>query len=150
MKRQWTTLIIVTALVGMALWAATMLITYTDRGYICENTGSRKGYREWFFGAKTNRWYHESELERFVETEYSEMLRHRWTSYRGTGRSLIPVWTSRCHGRPGPILQPTRDMLDSYVQSLSNEQRLELYQVFCSGDSESIQESVEMIFDAQL
>ena len=149
MKRRWITWIVVVILLGSMLWAATMLIAYTDRAYICEDTGSRKGFREWFYGAKTNVWYQESELECFLESDHPEMLRHRWTSYGGTGRSLIPFLTRRGHGRPGLILTPTRDMLDGYVQSLSSEQRIELYQIFCSDDVDSIREKVDIIFDPQ-
>jgi hypothetical protein len=137
---------LVTAL-GIVLWASTMLVAYTDRAYICENTGSRKGCREWFFGVKTNKWYHVSELEKFLQSEHSEVLRHRWTCYGGTGRSLIPYMTSRGHGRPGPILILPRETLDDYVQSLSGKQRLELYQFFSRADIDSIQGRVEMIFD---
>jgi len=149
MKRRWAIWIVVITLLGTALWAATMLIAYTDREYICENTGSRKGFREWFYGAKTNVWYQESELERFLKSDHPEMLRHRWTSYRGTGRSLIPFMKSYGHGQPGLILTPTRDMLDGYVQSLSSEQRIELYKIFCSANAESIQGRVDIIFNTQ-
>ncbi len=126
-----------------------MLTAYTDRAYICENTGSRHGCREWFFGIKTKVWYHESALERFLKSENPQILRHRWTSYNGTGYSLIPVMKSFGHGRPGLILTPSREMLDDYVLSLSREDRLELYHVFCSADDDLIKDHVQYIFDAQ-
>jgi len=145
MNRQWLIRIMVLTLIGGALWVTTMLIAYTDRGYICENTGSRKGCREWFFGVKTNEWYAESELERFLKSTHPEVLRHRWTSYRGTGRSLIPFAESRGHGSPGPLLSPSSEMLDAYVRSLSSEQRLELYHIFSSAKEDRIQDRVNRI-----
>ena len=116
MKHRWVIRLVVITLFGGVLWVATMRIAYTDRGYICENTGSRMGYREWFFGIKTNEWYYESELERFMEARHPAELQHRWTSYRGTGSSLIPVMKSYGHGRPGLIVTPTRERFDEYVR----------------------------------
>lgn len=149
MHRKWVIRFIVIAILGAALWASTMLIAYTDRGYICENTGSRKGHREWFFGLRTNEWYHESELEIFMETNHPESLQYRWTSYRGTGHSLIPVLKSYGHGRPGLIVFPTSGMLDDYVQSLSDAQRLELYHILCSADDQRIREVIDNIYDSR-
>ena len=124
-----------------------MLIAYTDRAYICENTGSRKGYREWFFGAQTNRWYRASELELFFIDQHPKKLQHRWTSYGGTGSSLIPFMKSHGHGSPGLILSPTQEMFDSYVRSLSSEKRLELYHDLSSADDDAISSWVESIYE---
>jgi hypothetical protein len=113
MKRRLVIGFLIAGTILVALWASTMLIAVTDRAYICENTGSRKGYREWFFGAHTNLWYRKSELERFMEVAHPNLLKHRWTSYMGNGRSLIPFLVSRGHGRPGPILFLDSELLMS-------------------------------------
>ena len=136
----------VVAIFVAALIAATTFIAYTDRSYICENTGSRKGCREWFFRTKTNEWYKKSELEEFLETKYPQRLRHRWTSYAGDGYSLIPGMISRGHGRPGPILMIDRVTLNEYVMELTDDQKLELYEVFSSADEDVVEAAVEAIY----
>lgn len=126
------------------LWALVTATLFTDRSLICENTGSRMSYREWFFGAKTNEEYEASALEVFLKREHPGKLRHRWNSYRGTGFGLL--MTSHGHGRPGAILDPDKEMLDSYVHSLSDEQRLGLYRDFSMGDERVVEERVERIY----
>ena len=127
-----------------------MLIAVTDRAYICENTGSKKGYREWFFGSHTNEWYRKSELERFMEVTHPNLLKHRWTSYLGDGRSLIPVMQSRSHGKLGPILSLNSESLDKHVSSLSDNQRLELYRTFADENMEKIQIKIGSIVEASI
>ena len=51
------------------------------------------------------------------------------------------------HGSPGPILSIDQAMLDSYVESLSSEQRLELYQNFVSEDEAVIESRIERVID---
>ena len=131
----------------VALWASHLLIAITDRAYICENTGSRKGHREWFFGAHTKNWYHQSELERYMEVAHPDLLKHRWTSYAGDGRSLIPGLKSSGHGRPGPILLLPSDQFDEYVSSLSTAQRLELYEILSTGSKEAVEGRINSIFE---
>ena len=144
MRLRWIVTLILT-LLGVGFWAATMFIAYRDWGFICENTGSRMSYREWFFGARTSEQYHASALEVFLRKEYPEKVQHRWTSYRGTGRSLIPGVVLRGHGSPGPILDLGQEMFDAYVNSLSSKQRLDLYDELCRGDEDVIQERIVQI-----
>ena len=150
MKRRLVIGLLIAGTIVVALWASTMLIAVTDRAYICENTGSRKGYREWFFGAHTNLWYRKSELERFMEVAHPILLKHRWTSYMGNGRSLIPFLVSRGHGRPGPILFLDSELLDEHVSSLSDIQRLELYQTFSNANKDSIRMKIDSIIESSI
>ena len=147
-KKRWILGLLIAGTIIIALWASTTLIAVTDRAYICENTGSKKGHREWFFGAHTNAWYRKSELERFMEVAHPNLLKHRWTSYAGNGRSLIPVMQSRGHGRPGRILSLDSKFLNQHVSSLSDIQRLELYQTFSSGNKDTIHIKIDSIFEA--
>ena len=124
-----------------------MCIAYTDRAFICENTGSRYGYREWFFGVHTREWSKTSELDRFMQAKHSDQLSHRWNSYQGDGHSLLDTMLSRGHGRPGPILMLRPGMLDTHVASLTDQEKLALYQLFSSTNKTAIRDKVEMIFE---
>lgn len=129
----------------LALLGSTMCIAYTDREFICENTGSRQGYRDWFFGVRTREWRETSELDRFMRTNYSAQLQHRWTSYRGDGHSLLEGVLSRGHGRLGPILMLRSGMLNTHVTRLTGSEKLALYRLFASGDENVIRGEVEKI-----
>jgi hypothetical protein len=150
MKRRLVIGLLIAGAIVVALWASTMLIAVTDRAYICESTGSRKGHREWFFGTHTNLWYRKSELERFLESKHPDLLEHSWTSYMGSGRSLIPGMQRCEHGRPGPILFLDTDLLDDHVSSLSDDQCLELYRIFSDANKEAIQIQVVAIIEANM
>ena len=142
--------LLIAASIVAALWASTMFIAATDRGYICENTGSRKGHREWPFGVLTNPWYRKSELERFIESEHPELLKHRWTCYMGNGRSLIPGLQSRRHGRPGPIFSLNPNLLDDHVLTLSDDRRLGLYQLLSEAPKEAIEVKIDSVIEASM
>jgi len=116
----------------------------SDWAFICENTGSRKGYREWFLGLQTNKWYEESKLEDFVKKEYPNEFQHRWTSYQGTGRNIFGIAIVRRHGRPGPILMPI-DWLNGYVDHLDPDQKKGLYDVFKSDDPKEVRNAVDKV-----
>jgi hypothetical protein len=150
MKRRLVIGLLIAGAIIVALWASTMLIAVTDRAYICENTGSRKGHREWFFGAHTNPWYRKSELERFMEAKHPDLLKHRWTSYMGSGRSLIPLVQSCGHGRPGPIFFLDSNLLDNLVLSVADDQRLVLYRTFSEANKEAIQMKIDSIIEPSI
>ena len=150
MNRRMIITLLIAGAVFSAICASTMMIVVTDRSYICENTGSKKGHREWIFGAHTNNWYRKSELERFMEISHPNLLKHSWTSFAGDGRSLIPLTISRGHGRPGPILSLDSELLDQHVSSLSDAQRLELYQIFSNGSKNDIRLKVESIVESRI
>ena len=149
MKREVVIGILAAVLAG-GLVCSTMFIAYTDRAFICENTGSRKGCREWFFGAQTRNWYWKSELEKSMQAAHPDLMVHRWTSYMGTGHSLIPGIQSCGHGRPGSILMLPSPMLDEYVASLSKQERLELYRLFASADDDAIKKRINVIVDGPI
>ena len=116
-----------------------------DRGLICENTASRKGYRQWFFGAKTGHWTEPSELERFMAAKHPTELRHRWTSYAGTGKNILGGTISSGHGRPGPIILFPFEELDVHVRRMDDAGRKALYDLLSSGDERRIRQELEKI-----
>lgn len=116
-----------------------------DWAYICENTGSHKGYREWFFGLRTGYWYRESHLEAFIKKNYPSEFMSRWTSYAGTGKNILGQSVLSAHGRPGPIHRIREEVFNSYVESLSPDKRLALYRLFASGDRKKIEDVVSQI-----
>lgn len=122
------------AVLIIALCASTFLIAYTDSAFICENTGSRMGYREWPLGIRTNEWYRESKLENYIKNSHAEMLQHRWTSYAGRGSSLVPALVCNGHGRPGPIYFIRPETFDAQVDASSDQERVAIYQALSSGN----------------
>lgn len=71
------------------LFIALVSQAYQDWAFICENTGSRKGYRQWRFGLKTTKWYKKSPLEEFMESNDPNALVHRWTCYGGDRKEYL-------------------------------------------------------------
>jgi hypothetical protein len=62
---------VATILILCALCLASMtLIVCRDFAFICENTASRHGYREWIFGSRTGEWYQQSAIESFIQQEH--------------------------------------------------------------------------------
>ncbi len=116
-----------------------------DRAFICENTGSRKGHREWFFGNKTSPWYSESELERFMAAECPDELEYRWTNYSGAGSNLFGCSTGSAHGSPGPIILLHPKLLDAHVRSLGVPEKKALYLLLASGDADRIGREIDGI-----
>lgn len=147
--RRWKWLII--SLAG--IFALALLLPFQvccDRGFIDRNTGSRKGYREWLSGMRTGAWYHESALERFMQTKYPGAYQQRWISYMGTGYNVIGGVVSHGHGRPGPIIQLSPDLLNSYCEQASDFDKKALYDAFSSGDDEKVKSAREHIFDVMI
>ncbi len=139
MKRRYTIAIGIIVFLVL-LYIVTGIEAYYDRAFICENTGSRKGYREWFWGLQTGQWYEQSTLEAFMQDNYPDVLEHRWTRYEGWGNNLIGMRISDGHGRPGPIMQFPEGMLEDWMQKSQPEEILALYELLASDESEEIKE----------
>ena len=123
---------------------------YTVYAYVCENTGSRKGHREWFFGLQTGTWYYESPLESFMKQAHPNQLTHRWTSYAGTGKNIFGQSMSYGHGRsPLSELRFARD-LEAYLAILPPERKLELYRIFLTGDRATVQTTVDELVEGSM
>jgi len=120
-----------------------------DWVFICENTGSRKGYRAWFFGLETRHWYKKSKLAEFMETKHQNALTYRWIG-SGTGRNVYGSAISFRCGLPGPIITITYDILNWYVSRINDEEKRALYDVFASGDRQRIDKEISMIWDQYL
>lgn len=147
MNKRTIIVVLLITVVVLAFLGSTMCITYTNRAFICENTGSKHGYREWFFGVHAREWTQTSELDRFMQAKHSEQLSHRWTSYKGDGYSLLKTMRSRGHGRPGPLLMLKPGMLDKHVTRLADSEKLALYRLLSSADEKAIRDEVEKIFE---
>jgi len=153
MAGRWTTWskAIAAALVALiALVAASSLELYRDHAFICENTGSHRGYRQWRLGFQSGHWYRESRLEQCLRKEHSAGLVNRWTSYEGTGRNVLGRPIRFGHDRPGPILDIPASFLDRYVDGLDAQARLDLYHVLASGARDQVQSEVTKMWDQVL
>jgi hypothetical protein len=118
-----------------------------DYAFICENTGSQKGCRQWRFGLQSGHWYRESRLEQFMRKEHPSEFANRWTSYAGTGKNILGQPVLFGHGRPGPILDVPAGFLDRYVDGLSNQAKLDLYRMLASGPPEEIERELRKVWD---
>ncbi len=114
-----------------------------DCAFVDRATGSRRGYREWFFGWRTGEWYRQTALEEFVRRDRPAGLQQDWVSYAGTGRNVFGGSLVHGHGRPGPILGLSPDLIDDYCRTASEAEKHRLLEVFASGDAARIREVVE-------
>jgi hypothetical protein len=119
-----------------------------DWGFVCENTGSHKGYRQWCTGIRSGAWYHESRLEQFLRWQHPAELENRWTSYEGTGKNILgrPVLFGHAFPRLGMMMM-TEAIFDRYVDTLDDAAKLNLYHVLVSGDQQAIQAEEKKIAD---
>ena len=150
MKKPKTSKYVISALIAITIISiAVTSKVYTDWEYICENTGSRRGHREWHMGFnfKTGDWYKKSRLEEFMETTYPADLTHRWTSYAGTGRNILGKSQSFGHGRPGPILSVKYDIFNQYVSHIDNKKKRSLYDILASEDRQRIEDEISIIWE---
>ena len=116
-----------------------------DWAFVDRNTGSRKGYRDWFLGWRTSSWYQESAIETFMRSNHPAEFRQDWVSYAGTGRNIFGGATLHGHGRPGPIVLLKPEVVADYCRSASETEKRRLYDVFASGDGEKIRELADHI-----
>lgn len=108
-----------------------------DSTFLCENTGSRKGYRVWLIGLRSRQWHHESHLEEFMRRQHPSDLTYRWMRCSRVGRNILGRACSFRCGFPQLLtIQPV--WFDRYVDALDDTGRLDLYRVFASGDREVI------------
>jgi len=109
-----------------------------DWAFICENTGSQKGYRQWTFGPKTGLWYKKSLLEECIQSQAPDALVHRWTSYAGTGKNVLGIPVLFGHGRPGAVLWINPDILSRWIKHNDPATIRQLYDLLVSDDQAAI------------
>lgn len=149
-RKHWIRLAYVTVAVIGVLLVLPAFEVCTDYAYVCENTGSRKGHREWFFGRKSHVWYYRSPLELFMQQTHFDLLEHRWMSYAGTGKNIFGQSMSWGHGKsPLSELRFARD-LEAYLAILPPERKLELYRIFLTGDRATVQTTVDELVEGSM
>lgn len=121
-----------------------------DWAFVDRATGSRRGYREWFFGWRTGEWHRQTALEDFLRRDRPAGLQQDWVSYAGTGRNVFGGSLVHGHGRPGPILGLDPELIDEYCRTASAVEKRRLLEVFASGDAGRILELVQRIGDARV
>lgn len=124
---------------------------YRDYAFICENTGSHKGYRQWCFGGRKQEWYSKSELEEFMLARHPTELKHRWTSYSGTGKNILGQSIRFGHDFPtvGTVIM-RQSWFGSYVVNLDDQAKLDLYRALASGNRNVIEAEEKKIEEAVL
>jgi len=149
MRRRRIIIYLPLLLAGLAvLTIALDFQVYEDLECICENTGSRKAYRQWSFGLKTTKWYKKSPLEEFMENKDPNALVHRWRCYSGTVRSIFGGlhWD----GVVGAIRLLDAEVLRLWMQNKDDKTIRELYDLLVSNDQEKIQERIMEIINEVL
>lgn len=144
--------LIIVGLTGVLALALVLpvIIVCRDWAFIDRNTGSRKGYREWFLLWRTGSWHHVSALETFMRSKHPGQFQQKWISYAGTGRDIFGQARLFGHGRPGPIVMLPPEILDSYCRLASETEQRRLYDLFSGGEREKIQSEVDRIYQAVL
>ena len=117
-----------------------------DWAFIDQNTGARKGYRQWIFGRRTSAWYRATALETFMRAKYPREFRQAWVSYAGTGRNAFGSAVLYGHGRPGPIMLLMPEMIDDYCGQASESENKQLYDVLASGERDKVHKTVDALF----
>ena len=115
---------------------------YRDWGFICENTGSRNGYRQWPFGLKTGHWYKKAPLEDFIQSEAPDALVHRWTSYAGTGKNIFGMAILRGHGWPGAIMRIDHEIQRKWIEKNDAAAVRQFYDLLVSDDQKKLEKRV--------
>lgn len=150
MKKIPKGILIVTGAVVICIVIVLLLLPFQvcrDWAFICENTGSHKGYRQWIFGFETGHWYKKSPLEGFIQSNSPDVLIHRWTSYAGTGKNIFGMKLLFGHGRPGAIKKLDHGVLGQWIEKNDAEAVRKLYDLFVSDDQKAIEKKVTEIWD---
>jgi len=138
MKKQYKIGIGVVLLLALLIFLL-VFQAYRDVRFICDHTGSHKGYREWRFGLITNHWYEKSPLEDFMQENHPDILEHQWVG-SSTGRSIFGMRTLIACGFPGAITGIPHELLREWIQMSKPEEVLELYQLLASDQDEEVKE----------
>ena len=123
---------------------------YRDWAFICENTGSRNGYRQWPFGLKTGHWYKKSPLEEFIQSEAPDALVYRWTSCAGTGKNIFGMTILRGHGWPGAIRRLDHEIQRKWIEKNDAATVRQFYDLLVSDDQEKLEKRVMDIYEEVL
>lgn len=142
----WGVALVIALMAIATLLAVLSVRAYTDRAFICENTGSHQGYRQWFFGFQSGRWYRESHLEQYMRREHPSDLVNRWTSYEGTGRNILGQPLRFGHERPGSVLDVLGTLFNRYVDSLDPKAKPDLYHILASGTPEEAKAEIGKVW----
>jgi hypothetical protein len=134
------------ALTIATVWFCFIGVAYRDWAFVCENTGSTKGYREWFFGSRTRHWNEPSSVEKFIQKKFPDQLEHRWASYAGTGFSITGGKRLHGHGRPGPIRKLRYD-LDAWFARQTDTEKKAFYDLMRSTNTVAIDAKIKSISD---
>jgi hypothetical protein len=120
---------------------------YRDCAFVCEYTGSRKGYREWCFGERTHCWNDESTVETTIKRHFPDQLQNKWTMFGGTGYSAWGSAVSFGHGRPGTIVAIPVTVMNNYCGTLSTQEVMSLYNLMRYGSPKAKELEVRRIME---
>ena len=120
----------------------------TVRGFVDENTGSRKGDSEWTLGFRTGEWYQESALETFMQKEFPSQLHQQWTPYCGNHENIYGGILKRGHGTPGLARRFTPEILAPYCAQATSAEKKKLYDALETQDKAAFEKIAPLVEDA--
>lgn len=117
---------------------------YTDRLYVCEFTGSRKGDRVWPMGVVTGAWHEASAIERVVDTSALGGAAHHWRIASAAGKNILGMRVVQACGFPDFMVPPY--VIDAWVDGQDTQVVLDAYETLRRGDEAASQQIEERIW----
>lgn len=85
-----------------------------------------------------------------MRAKHPDELRQAWVSYAGTGRNIFGGATLYGHGRPGPIIHLSPELIAAYCGKASEAEQRRLYDVLSRGSPEAVEMLVQRIVEQSL
>lgn len=150
MSRRTAVWIGATVLLLAVVYAATSVEAYHTVAYVCNNTGSRFGYRLWPGGVKTGSWSSKSPLEDYLgAAKLDRPIQHRWFRSADMGTTILGKNISFRDGPVGGMVLLSKKDLQIWMQHHSRSDIVGLYDFLCAARpkeswkrAEQIQEEV--------
>lgn len=136
-------LLLGSGLVLLAIFLANSVEIYHNVSYVCWDTASWKGYREWPGGLRTGLWEHPSVLEDYV----SKPVVHHWRRISSTGVNLLGRNISFGCGMTDGVEMLHRDVLTEWTRHHSRAEVKALLALFATYDPKAIGKRVDEIRD---
>ena len=144
-KRRWFWLAGGVVFVLLMVVVAPTVVVCVDAVYVCENTASRYGYREWPTGHRTGYWSKTSPLEAYMQAHWPGSVQHRWTQCAGTGKDIYGRSIMFGHGAPGGALHLRGDVMQAWIARHSENEIRALYKFMSKADREASKKRVDEI-----
>jgi hypothetical protein len=117
------------------------------------HSGSRRGYRTWIFGLKTNQWTRESALAKALNQHFPGCYEPNWHFLGKTGRGILGNSTYiACGHVPSHFLVYLMhdEMITPMIKSASPDELKALYELLVQEEFEAFDAQCQGMFDLAL